>query len=103
MAYKRNIFNKIKFDEKLKKYSYMDDVLFSYSTYKLYNNSLYMTPFARLIHNKSEKGRLSSWELDILKKSYRKYALYKIYGYKYYFIYPIQELRLFTIRKLMKK
>ncbi|MEM2703870.1 MAG: glycosyltransferase family 2 protein [Candidatus Bathyarchaeia archaeon] len=83
MAFKRAIFDEFKFDENLLKYSYMEDTLFTYSVYKKYPNSLYITPYAKCVHKVSEEGRIttSTFEHPHLRAC-RKYVLKKLFGTK---------------------
>ena len=85
MAYKRAIFEKLKlkFDENLKEYSYMEDLLFSYSIHKKYPNSLYITPYAKCIHKVSREGRdkAAFFETPHLRAC-RKYVLMQLFGVK---------------------
>ncbi len=76
-SYKKEIFEEFKFDEILKKYSFKEDMDFSYRIFKKYPDSLYMTPYAKLIHNVSQMGRVPKRELIYLKEIYRLYLFYK--------------------------
>ena len=76
-SYKRKVFQSFKFDENLKRYSYKEDVDLSYSIYKRYPNSLFITPYARLIHKLSDKGRLPNKILIYMKVIYTLYFFYK--------------------------
>jgi hypothetical protein len=92
MTYKREVFSEFKFDESLKKYCYMEDVLFSHSVFKKYPKRLYITPYAKCIHKSSEIGRIESKELERLKDQHRKYALMKLFGLKGTLLYYWQSL-----------
>ncbi|TRZ81152.1 glycosyltransferase family 2 protein [bacterium] len=52
-SYKKDVFSKFKFDEKLKKESLGEDRDFSYRIYKDHPTSLYMTPYAKFFHKAS--------------------------------------------------
>ncbi|MEM0254380.1 MAG: glycosyltransferase [Candidatus Bathyarchaeia archaeon] len=56
-AVKRNVFNEIRFDEKLLVIAYMEDLLFSYTLFRKHPHSLFITPYAKCIHKISEAGR----------------------------------------------
>lgn len=112
MAYKREVFDNLglKFDENLKRYSYMEDVLFSHSLYKMRPNSLYITPYARLIHKRSEEGRTERRDGLLLETRYmrscRKYVLMKLFGVKGLFIFFRQTAGLLffgILRKIIQK
>jgi len=76
-SYKKEIFEEFKFDENLKKYSFKEDADLSYRIFKKYPDSLFMTPYAKLIHNVSQVGRIPKRELNNLKEIYRLYFFYK--------------------------
>lgn len=99
MAFKRSIFNEFKFDEKLKKYSYMEDKMFCYPIQKRYPDGLYITPYAKCIHKASEEGRM--YKTSLLEDPYlrvcRKYVLMKLFGAKGVIIFGWQTLGLLTL------
>jgi len=76
-SFKRTILTEFKYDEKLERYSYKEDVDISYRIYKKYPKSLYITPHAKLIHKISKEGRMSSETLQYMKKIYTLYFFYK--------------------------
>jgi GT2 family glycosyltransferase len=76
-SYRRNILQKFRYDENLKRYSYKEDVDLSYQVHKQYPNSLYITPYARLIHKASEGGKLPNKKLIHMKHLYILYFFYK--------------------------
>jgi GT2 family glycosyltransferase len=82
MTFKREVFDKFKFDENLQKYSYMEDVLFSHSIFKKHPKGLFITPYAKCVHKSSEAGRVESEELKRLSNEYSKYVLIKLFGSK---------------------
>lgn len=92
MTYKREVFGEFKFDENLKKYCYMEDVLFSHSVFKKYPKGLFITPYAKCIHKSSEAGRIESKELERLKNRHRKYVLVKLFGLKGWLLYYWQSI-----------
>jgi hypothetical protein len=106
MALRREIFRQFKFDENLKGYSYMEDFLLSYSIYRKYPNSLYITPYAKCVHKVSREGRTetSLFESPHNRKC-RKYVLMKLFGVKGLFIFFWQTaglLLLSTMRKVRR-
>lgn len=92
MTLKREVSNEFQFDEKLKKYSWMEDVLLSHSIFQKYPKGLFMTPFGKCVHKISEAGRIEGKELKRLKNKYRKYVLVKLFGLKGAFIYFWQDI-----------
>jgi GT2 family glycosyltransferase len=92
MTYKRRVFSEFKFDENLKKYCYMEDILFSHSIFKKYPKGLFITPYAKCSHKSSEAGRIESVELSRLKNQHRKYVLLKLFGSKGILLYYWQSL-----------
>lgn len=77
-TYKKSIFQEFSFDENLKKYSDGEDLEFSYRVFKKYPNSLYITPYARLIHKASPAGRTIGKELILMREVYSLYLFYKL-------------------------
>jgi GT2 family glycosyltransferase len=68
------------YDETLKRYAFSEDVDFSYRVFKKYPNSLYMTPYAKVIHKWSKAERLST-ELYIYTQTInRTYFFNKHFG-----------------------
>ncbi len=92
MTYRREVFGEFNFDESLKKYCYMEDVLFSHSVFQKHTKGLFMTPYAKCIHKSSETGRAESKELDRLKNQHRKYVLVKLFGLRGEILYYWQSL-----------
>lgn len=76
-SYRRTIFEEFTFDEKLKRYSFKEDVDISYRIQKKYPNSLFITPYAELIHKVSPSGRLPKKDLIFMKHTYSLYLFYK--------------------------
>ena len=76
-SYKKSVLENFKYDENLKRYSYKEDVDLSYRIYKQYLDSLYITPYARLIHNVSQEERLPNKTLIYMQQIYPLYFFYK--------------------------
>jgi len=89
---KREVFNELKFDENLKKYSYMEDVLFSHMLYKRYPGRLFITPYAKCIHKASPKDYEDKEELKKQMQEYRKYVLMKLFGSRGILLYYWQNI-----------
>jgi len=100
MAFRREVFNEFKFDENLLKYAYMEDLLFTYSLYRRHPQSLYITPHAKIIHKKSEEGRLKAFIEHPYMRSCRKYVLSKLFGIKGLLIFVLQTFGLIIINTL---
>jgi len=77
-SYKRQILEEFMYDEKLKKYSEGEDLEFSYRVFKKYPGSLYITPYAKLIHKTSSEGRPLGKELINMREIYGLYLFYKV-------------------------
>jgi len=92
MAFKKNVLSEFRFDENLKKYSYMEDNLLSHSILQKYPNSLFITPYAKIIHKVSETGRMEDKALSKHQESCRKYVLTKLFGFKGLLIYYWQNI-----------
>ena len=92
MAYKNNVFNEFRFDENLIKYSLGEDKLLSHSIFQKYPNSLFITPYAKIIHKVSESGRMENEELIKHSNRCTKYVLKKLFGFKGLLIYHRQRI-----------
>jgi GT2 family glycosyltransferase len=57
-CYKREVFDEFSFDTNLKRWSYMEDLDFSYRLHKKYPRSLWAIPNSKIIHKTSNKARL---------------------------------------------
>lgn len=77
-TYKKGILEEFKFDEKLKKYSWGEDQDFPYRVFKKYPHSLFLTPYAKYLHDGSQEGRLPKTELIYMAEVYDLYLFYKI-------------------------
>jgi glycosyltransferase involved in cell wall biosynthesis len=82
MSFRHHVLEEFQFDENLKKYSWMEDMLFGFSVRKRYPNSLYITPYARCIHKWALEGRMETKELRKVERIYRHYVLSKVFGFK---------------------
>jgi glycosyltransferase involved in cell wall biosynthesis len=91
MTYKREVFDEFQFDENLGKYSYMEDMLFSYQLFKKYRKSLFITPYAKCIHKGSEVYTENK-ELKKLKNQHKRYVLAKLFGFVGIFLHNWQNL-----------
>ncbi|ACS34643.1 Glycosyltransferase, family 2 [Thermococcus gammatolerans EJ3] len=81
MAYRREVLESMDFDWRLLKYSYSEDVDFSFRVYKKYGEgSLWLLPDAKLIHNQSPSGRLLGFNLEAHRRVVNLYMLYKHFG-----------------------
>lgn len=76
-SYRRFIFKRFKFDETLKGYGFGEDKDFSFRVYKEYGNCLYATPYARLVHNESNKSRLPKKSRTYMTEVYGAYFFCK--------------------------
>jgi len=66
-----------KFDENLKRYSFLEDVELSYKLFKKHPSSLYMTPYAKVFHKWSKVERLPIELLTYIQTINRTYFFYK--------------------------
>ena len=76
-SYKKEILEEFRWDENLKKYSWGEDLDTSYRIFKKYPSSLFMTPYAKLIHNTSEEGRHLKRDVIYMDIIYLTYLFYK--------------------------
>jgi len=91
MSFKHHVLEEFQFDENLKKYAYMEDMLFGFSVRKRYPKSLYITPYAKCIHKWAPEGRMETKELRKLERVYRQYVLSKVFGFKGAFLFFKQD------------
>jgi GT2 family glycosyltransferase len=78
-SYRRGILEEFQYDERLLKYAEGEDLEFSYRVFKKYPGSLFITPFARLIHNTSMQGRALGRELVYMREVYGLYLFFKLF------------------------
>lgn len=76
-SYRKDIFEEFRFDENLKKYSQGEDIDLPYRIFKKYSHSLFMTPYAKLIHNTSQGGRHPKRDVIYMDEIYLLYLFYK--------------------------
>lgn len=76
-SYRKEILIEFRWDENLKKYGWGDDIDISYRIFKKYPHSLFMTPYAKLIHNTSQDGRTPKKGLVYMEEIYLLYLFYK--------------------------
>lgn len=76
-SYRCAIFDEFQYDENLVRYSYKEDVDFSFRIFKKYPDSLFMTPYARLEHKASETARLPNQKRITMEYVYSFYFFYK--------------------------
>jgi GT2 family glycosyltransferase len=79
-SYRRVVFRDFVFDENVKRYSFGEDVDFSYRIYKTSPGSLLMTPNARLTHRMTLASRAPSYNLTCLRSIYQNYFFFKDVG-----------------------
>jgi GT2 family glycosyltransferase len=76
-CYKRSLFDSLNFDINLKKYSYAEDVDFSYRANRKKPGTLYVVPTIKAIHKSSTKGRLPMKSTINMRTSYLSYLFFK--------------------------
>ena len=76
-SYRREILEEFRWDENLKKYSEGEDLDLPYRIFKKYPHSLFLTPYAKLIHNASQEGRHLKREVIYMGEIYMLYLFYK--------------------------
>lgn len=76
-SYKRSALKFFKWDEKLKRYSLCEDKDLSYRIHKCFPNSLFLTPYAKVIHKASPSGRLSNKYVIYSGTIYSTYIFFK--------------------------
>lgn len=76
-SFKRKISKDFYFDENLKGYSWGEDIDFSMKLKRYYPHSLYLTPFARAIHNHASIARPTDKQLYYIHTAYELYNFSK--------------------------
>ncbi|MEM3566203.1 MAG: glycosyltransferase [Candidatus Bathyarchaeia archaeon] len=76
-SYRRSVLEVFKWDENLKRYSLCEDKDLSYRIHKRFPNSLFLTPYARVIHKASPSGRLSDKYVIYSGTAYSTYIYFK--------------------------
>ncbi len=97
-ACRREVFNELKFDENLKGYSFMEDVLFSHKLYRKYPGRLFITPYAKCIHKASPKDYEDKEMLEKHKHRCRKYVLKELFGFRGIVLYYWQNLGIIILK-----
>jgi len=83
MNIRSDIFDYERFDSQLLRYSCGEDVDFSFRVYKQFGaNSILFQPKAKLVHNVAPTGRLSRYDLMLMKRIHKIYFIYKNVGKK---------------------
>ena len=78
-SYVRSIFKEFRYDEKLLRYSFGEDLDFSYRVYSKYSGSLFITPKAKLVHRGALKTLTE--KLIYMQVVYSHYLFHKNMGY----------------------
>ncbi len=68
MAYKRSVFKEQSFDENLLGYTIAEDIDFSYRLSQKHQNSLYITPYANLLHRVSSIERYPTEKMSYINQ-----------------------------------
>jgi GT2 family glycosyltransferase len=89
-SYRRRIFKKLRFDQKMKKWAAREDADFSYRLYKLHPHTLFLTPKAKIFHKISSTSRLST-----------KIEIYMSIIYRFYFFFKNLELSVSNLLALV--
>jgi len=77
MIYKKEIFKNQRFDENLKGYALAEDFDFSYRINKRYPNSLFITPFTKIIHRVSTAERYPTEKISYMNQAHHFYLNFK--------------------------
>ena len=77
MCYRGELLKELSFDTNLKRWAFMEDLDFSYRTYKKNLGTLHAIPSAIITHKKSAKSRLPSRERTYMTTIYWFYVFFK--------------------------
>jgi glucosyl-dolichyl phosphate glucuronosyltransferase len=78
-AFHRAIFAEFSYDEKLRKYSFGEDLDLSYRVFQRYRQALFLVPQARGQHKVSVTSRSAGQEYYSMREVYRLYLFYKLF------------------------
>lgn len=78
-SFRKTVFEELLYDENLIKYSEGEDLDMGYRVHCKHNNSLYMTPYARLVHTTSMESRALGKELITMREVYGLYLFFKLF------------------------
>jgi len=76
-CFRKEVFKTMKFDTKLKRWSYMEDLDFSYRLHKRNPGTLYAIPYTKIVHKESGEARLPSKTQTYMKTVYWYYIFFK--------------------------
>jgi len=77
-SYKSKVFKDFFYDENLKKYSWNEDLDFSYRIFKKYPGTLFFNPKVKYLHKLSKSGRTIGKERAFMEEIYNLYLFYKL-------------------------
>jgi len=77
-SYRKEAFEDFYFDENLKKYSWNEDLDFSYRVHSSYPGTLFFNPKIKYFHKLSEASRARGKELAFMEEVYNLYLFYKL-------------------------
>jgi len=76
-SYKKEVLKDFEWDENLRRYSLCEDVDLSFRVLRRHPNSLYSTPYARIVHKFSPVARTKTRELIYRHVTYSTYFFFK--------------------------
>jgi glycosyltransferase involved in cell wall biosynthesis len=76
-GFRREVFDKLKFDENLKRWGFMEDLDFSCRVSKMYPHSLYVISPVEIIHKASDQARLPTKNVVYMMTVYWFYVFFK--------------------------
>jgi len=77
MCYKKEVFREQKFDENLLGYTIGEDIDFSHRLYKKYPDSVFITPYAKLVHRASNVERTPTEKMAYINQVDHFYFFFK--------------------------
>ncbi|MEK7106402.1 MAG: glycosyltransferase family 2 protein, partial [Patescibacteria group bacterium] len=105
MAFKKEIFDELQFDENLSRYALAEDFDFTYRLYKKYPDSLFMTPRAMLIHRVSAVERYPTEKAAYMNQIHHFYLHFKNFnsvGEKLRFVWCLTGIFLLRVLQLLR-
>ncbi len=107
MVYKKEVFNEQKFDENLLGYTIAEDIDFGYRLWKKHPESIFITPYAKIIHRASKIERCPTKKMGYINQIDHFYFFLKNMGgsavYKLKFAWSLLGISLLrTLNMLIK-
>jgi GT2 family glycosyltransferase len=102
MAFRHSVLSQFQFDERLKRYSWMETFLFTGQISKAYPGRLILTSHAKCCHEPSKEGRMDESERRLHVRICRKYVETRLFGCRGLLMFGWQNLGVLALRTIVK-